>query len=188
MEKNKDIISNEIDTPTIASACPTDCTSEISRIVNFCCLMEIPSNLGITAELSSAPTALFNTDCLTCVIDPCTITSTICSCQITNTVYRIRIVGNIPFLINKPIDSNKCKPANAKLNLCCNKSVCVNNIVCTKCNEADAEAACADIKRKLAICSNTTVTFNTTTQDSCANSAASFLKISGYFTLPSCLA
>ncbi|MDD5794055.1 MAG: hypothetical protein PUD42_04720 [Clostridiales bacterium] len=37
MGKNKDIIPNEIDTPKIASACPTDCTSEISRIVNFCC-------------------------------------------------------------------------------------------------------------------------------------------------------
>ena len=138
------------------------------------------------AAVNTAPVLIFSPDCLNCIIDPCTVTSTICSCQVTNTVYRIRVVGNIPFLINKQITTNKCNPASAGFRLCCNKSVCVNNIVCTKCNEADAQAACAAIKERLAVCANTTVTFNPIIQDNCVNGAASFLKISGFFTLPTC--
>ena len=188
--ENQEIKDNESThevNPTVTiAACPTNCSSQISRIVNFCCSIELPQGLGLT-QGTADPVMIFSTDCLNCIIDPCTVTSTICNCSVTNTVYRIRIVGNIPFLINKQVDTTECKSSpTSGYRVCCNKSVCVNNIVCTKCNRASAEAACAAIKELLAVCSNTTVTFNPIVTDNCANGAASFLKISGTFTLPAC--
>lgn len=164
--------------------CGSPCPPPPNRRVNFCCILDIPSNLGlIPADFLRM---VYSTDCLRCVVEPCTTSTTVCNCPVTVTVYNVKIVGCIPFLVNHAFGSTECfSNPDFLMDLCCHDSVCVDNIICTKCNQADADAACNIIRNKFSTCSCTPVTFNAVTNLFC-NNILKGLQISGFFTLPNC--
>lgn len=162
--------------------CIPGCPS--NRRVDFCCILNVPGNLGIVPQ--DFLRVLFSTDCLRCVVEPCSANVTVCGCPIPVTLYNVRIVGCIPFLINHAVNSTECfSNPNFLMDLCCSDSVCVNNVICTRCNQADANAACERIRQKLTNCNCTTVTFNPVTNLNC-NGVLKGLQVSGFFTLPNC--
>lgn len=164
--------------PPCAANCPAN------RRVDFCCILDVPGNLGIIP--ADFVRMIFSTDCLRCVVEPCSSTTTVCGCPFNLTLYNVKIVGCIPFLINHAVNSTECFSSPLFLSdLCCHDSVCVDNVICTKCNEADANAACDIIRGKLASCRCTTVTFNPVTNINC-NGVLKGLQVSGFFTLPNC--
>jgi hypothetical protein len=170
--------------PTVGPTVGPTCPPASNRTVNFCCILNVPGNLGIIPQ--DFLRMIYNTKCLRCVVEPTTTTATVCGCPVNLTVYTVKIVGCIPFLINHSVNSTVCfSNPNFLMDLCCHDSVCVENIICTKCSQAEADAACAIIRRKLANCNFTTVTFNPVTNLTC-NGVLKGLQVSGFFTLPSC--
>lgn len=170
--------------------CGSPCPPMPNRTTNFCCIIDIPSNLNITAF--DAARITYNLDCLQCVVEPCTTTATVCGCPITLTVFNVKIVGCIPFLINAFITSAACTrvrndfPRDASL--CCHDSVCVNNVICTRCSEAEANAACNIIREKLTNCTCVNATINPLRPLGCSNfpGVIKGIAVSGFFTLPNC--
>ncbi|MCM8711264.1 hypothetical protein M2651_09500 [Clostridium sp. SYSU_GA19001] len=170
----------------VISPCSPSCPPTPDHTVEFCCVLNVPSNLGI--RKTGAPKIIFNTGCLRCIVEPCTASATVCGCPVTLTVYNVKIVGCIPFFINHPITTTSCvSPSSAAstFDLCCHDCVCVNHVICTKCTEAEANNACNNIRNKLSSCVNTTVTFNPVDEIICGG-AFKGLKVSGFFTLPNC--
>lgn len=119
--------------------------------------------------------------------------------------FAVKIVGCIPFIINVPVETNdKCtkqsysygyddtavkSDSNADIteqsdrhynitsSICCHDSVCVDNIICVKCQEKDAIIACNNIHLNC---------YKVEVKDFQAQKYNDCVKVSGKFKLPTC--
>lgn len=191
---NREEIIRNIDLTQLRQ-CTGDPTTECltDNTVSFCCPMDPPSGFGLATPDVPNPSILYNTTFLTCNIESCPVTSTVCGCPISTTIYKIVVSGQLPFIINQPMTfATGCPSPDAtatEVNLYCSKSLNVNNIVCIQCNEAAAQAACTAMTALLADCTNTTVSALTITDAPellCPNGTSDLFTVSGTFTLPAC--
>ncbi|GAA0084423.1 hypothetical protein UT300007_08620 [Clostridium sp. CTA-7] len=170
------------DTPTNPPPCTTDnspaCANPQSRNVPFCCSTDLATNFHFNQNNPNAR-ILYDLSCLNCFVDECCCNGT--------PRFDIKIAGTIPFIANADVvtgQPQQCvQPPNSTIRICCEGSVCVNNVVCNKCTEREAIIACELIKTKLANCACVPATVTATRG---AGASACVLVFTGSFTLPNC--
>lgn len=168
---------------TLLAAAPA-CVA-VNRSVPFCAAVNLPGNFVPVTPI--IPRILYDLSCLKCIVENCTTNVTVNGTTCPVTLFNVKVVGCIPFIVNVPLVSSPgvggtcVVPFPNTLSACANGSVCVDNVICTKCNEADAVAACEIVKTKFN-CDCVTVTFNPAnpTKVDCA------VTVKGTFTLPNC--
>lgn len=169
------------------------------RFVPFCCIKEVPE--GLKSVPVSAFRAVYDPSGLNCCVEECTASViTPCNCpHVTAPLYAVRIVGCIPVSVNVEGFVGKCGidlvcgEEERRISLCCNDTVCVNNIVCYKGKREEAEEACKAIRNDIRFnpCKAVTI-HNIRALDlnpvlgECG-CKKSILVISGKFLLPGCM-
>lgn len=134
---NEEDDTKDICEPQETPACPIG-----SRCVPFCCLTNCPdnfvpntSNVRITYDLS----------CLKAKVEPV--------CTLGIVVYKVKVVGCIPFVANVQIDTTPTPPICTRTigtnppsaSLCCGCCVCVDEDICTTNSEWVAFTKAASI-------------------------------------------
>lgn len=113
-----------------------DCESiSCSNRVEFCCEMIVPAHLEVVC---TPPEVTFDPNCISCVEGSCLQSATItdpCNNErqipCMTELKTLSAVGAIPFIAAVEV-KNAC---NTITYLCCQETVCVNQVLCTKCPE-----------------------------------------------------
>ena len=181
---NEEVESEEV----VLLAAPPAC-GPVNRNVAFCAAVNLPGRF-VPATTPIVPRIIYDLSCLKCIVERCTTNVTVGSTTCPVTLFNVRVVGCIPFIVNVPVlfapgPGGTCvipfsaTPSERTVSACANGSVCVDNVICVKCNENDAIAACNAL-----IFNCDTVTVPTTsfvaTRDNCV------VKVTGTFLLPNC--
>ncbi|WP_300381733.1 hypothetical protein [Clostridium sp.] len=188
-EEIKVALSDESVSPEIALlAAPPACVA-VNRSVPFCAAVNLPGKFA-PATTPIVPRIIYDLSCLKCIVEKCTTNVTVNGTTCPVTLFNVKVVGCIPFIVNIPVlfapgVGGTCvvpysaTPSERTVSACANGSVCLDNVICTRCNEADAIAACDSLRFN---CDTVTVpiaTF-TATRDNCV------VKVTGSFSLPNC--
>lgn len=142
------LVTDDSSAPIIAAVAST-CTASFSTTVDFCCTSIISNNVG-TLVTPSAVNFIYNPNCLDATVERCTVP--ICNNPVINiTVFRVKVVGCIPFAFSArdAIQGICGSAANARTDLCCQGSVCVNNAICCRQTLEAALNAADNIRGKL---------------------------------------
>lgn len=143
-----------------------------SRFVPFCAVISLPGNFVPTTN-NPTPKIIYDLSCLKTVVESC------CCNGIPK--WDIRVVGSISFIVNVDIRTtgNCVVPSNSTVSACASNSVCINKVICNKCNYEDAIITRSNIRFN---CDAVTVTDlrASYTPGDC------FVKITGNFRLPAC--
>lgn len=154
------------------------CADPQSRNVPFCCSTDLATNFHFNPNAAN-PRILYDLSCLNCFVDEC--------CCNGAPRFDIKIAGTIPFIANADVvtgQPQQCtQPPNSTIRICCEGSVCVNNVVCNRCTEREAIIACELIKTKLANCACVPATVSAARG---GGTSACVLVFTGTFTLPNC--
>lgn len=179
--------SDELDSPEVAILTDPAC-GPVNRNVTFCAAVNLPGNFVPVTPI--IPRIIYDLSCLRCIVEECTTTVTVGTTNCPVTLFNVRVVGCIPFIVNIPVlfapgPGGTCvipfsnTPSERTVSACANGSVCVNNVICTKCNKADAVAACNALRFN---CDTVTIPAASfiATRDNCV------VKVTGTFSLPNC--
>ncbi|NLC62750.1 MAG: hypothetical protein GX759_01520 [Thermoanaerobacterales bacterium] len=127
-----------------------------SRIARFNCIRPIPDGLKLD-RVKDFRVAYDPTNLRVCVEETSISVAPPPGCpDLTLTVFAVRVVGCIPVSISALAFKSRCgvnlvhkRSDDKKVALCCDTTVCVDNIICYRGNRAQAEAAAAAIERQL---------------------------------------
>ena len=171
---------NEVETVTqttpSCSSSETTCAhvDSNSRNVNFCAVINLPNNFVPTTSKPS-PKIIYDLSCLKTVVESC------CCNGIPK--WSIRVIGSISFIVNVDIKNtqgvNCIFPCHNTVAACGSNSVCINRVICNKCNYEDAIISRSNIKLN---CDTVTVK----NLDASFNQNDCFVKVTGTFVLPTC--
>lgn len=198
-EEKEGLASLVTDDPSsvIITAAPSTCTAAFSTTVDFCCTSIISNNLG-TLITPSAINFIYNPNCLDATVERCSVP--VCTNPVINiTVFRVKVVGCIPFAFSarEAIQGTCGSAANARTDLCCQGSVCVNNAICCR-QTLEAALNAADNIRSRLNCAGITITGNPSVAEvTCTPGGGSpcnftkcpdqtYVKFTAQLTLPSC--
>jgi hypothetical protein len=127
-----------------------------SRIVRFHCIRNIPRGLRLD-RVRDFRVVYDPTDLRVCVEEADISVTPPPGCpDLTLTVFAVRVVGCIPVSISALAFKGRCgvnlvprREEDRKVALCCDTTVCVDNVICYRGTRAEAEAAAAAIQAQL---------------------------------------
>lgn len=163
-------------TPSCAASPQTTCANvdATSRYIPFCAVISLPGNFVPTTN-SPTPKIIYDLSCLRTVVESC------CCNGIPK--WDIRVVGSISFVVNVDIKTtgNCVVPSNSTVAACASNSICVNKVICNKCNYEDAIITRSNIRFNCDTVTVPVADFRAVyTQGDC------FVKVTGNFRLPAC--
>ncbi len=170
----------ETHVPTTSSCASTEstCTNvdANNRNIPFCAVINLPNNF--TPNLTTPGLRIiYDLSCLRAVVEPC--------CYNGVSKWDIRIVGCISFIaniniLNTPgVNGNCVFPFPNTVSACGSNNVCVNRVICNKCNYETAVISRANLRLN---CDTVTVK----NLGSSFNAGDCFIKVTGTFVLPAC--
>lgn len=165
---------------TTPSCSSTETTCAIvnsnSRNVPFCAVINLPNKFSPNLTTPGLR-IIYDLSCLRAVVEPC--------CCNGVSKWDIRIVGCISFIaniniLNTPgVNGNCVFPFPNTVAACGNNNVCVNRVICNKCNYETAVISRANLRLN---CDTVTVRNLAFT----FNPGDCFVKVTGDFVLPNC--
>lgn len=181
---NNELESEEIlETPVKTNpSCPDNHESTCatvnanSRNVPFCAVINLPNNF-LPNTTTPGLKIIYDLSCLKAVVEPC--------CFNGVPKWDIRIVGCISFItniniLNTPgIGGNCVFPFPNTVAACGSNNVCVNRVICNKCNYEGAVISHANLRLNC-----DTVTVKNLVYS--FNKGDCFIKVTGEFVLPNC--